>query len=172
MPKVRKCYFESGSNDQIMKMWDIITIKMPRISSGFKVWWWKHQPLDVLKSAERVTHLFFFPTGKRACLGEQLARSELFIFFTSLMQKFTFNPPINEKLSPKFRNGLTLSPVSHRICAVPRQWCWRSNEKRKIRCKAWSFWVAHTREERCQKRKVIQEVLKKCGLENWSNLLE
>uniref|UniRef100_A0A8C6IKQ9 unspecific monooxygenase n=1 Tax=Mus spicilegus TaxID=10103 RepID=A0A8C6IKQ9_MUSSI len=61
-----------------------------------------------------------FSMGKRACLGEQLARSELFIFFTSLMQKFTFNPPINEKLSPKFRNGLTLSPVSHRICAVPR----------------------------------------------------
>ncbi|GAB1288649.1 Cytochrome P450 2J6 [Apodemus speciosus] len=62
-----------------------------------------------------------FSMGKRACLGEQLARSELFIFFTALIQKFTFKPPINEKLSLKFRNGLTLSPVSHRICAVPRQ---------------------------------------------------
>ncbi|KAL1777341.1 cytochrome P450 2J3 isoform X1 [Sigmodon hispidus] len=61
-----------------------------------------------------------FSMGKRACLGEQLARSELFIFFTALMQKFTFKPPVNEKLSLKFRMGLTLSPVSHRICAVPR----------------------------------------------------
>ncbi|KAM7324684.1 hypothetical protein ACRRTK_016989 [Alexandromys fortis] len=29
-------------------------------------------------------------------------------------------PPVNEKLSLKFRMGLTLSPVSHRLCAVPR----------------------------------------------------
>ncbi|XP_057639862.1 cytochrome P450 2J4-like isoform X1 [Chionomys nivalis] len=61
-----------------------------------------------------------FSMGKRACLGEQLARSELFIFFTTLLQNFTFKPPINEKLSLKFRNGLTLTPVSHRLCAVPR----------------------------------------------------
>ncbi|XP_060221884.1 cytochrome P450 2J3-like isoform X3 [Meriones unguiculatus] len=61
-----------------------------------------------------------FSMGKRACLGEQLARSELFIFFTALLQKFTFKPPANEKLSLKFRFGITISPVSHRICAVPR----------------------------------------------------
>ncbi|XP_055485003.1 cytochrome P450 2J6 isoform X1 [Psammomys obesus] len=62
-----------------------------------------------------------FSMGKRACLGEQLARSELFIFFTTLMQKFTFKPPVNEKLSLKFRSGLSLSPANYRICAVPRQ---------------------------------------------------
>ncbi|XP_037058613.1 cytochrome P450 2J3-like isoform X3 [Peromyscus leucopus] len=61
-----------------------------------------------------------FSIGKRSCLGEQLAKSELFIFFTALMQKFTFKPPVNEKLSLKFRMSLTLSPVSYRICAVPR----------------------------------------------------
>ncbi|KAL6030923.1 hypothetical protein STEG23_026897, partial [Scotinomys teguina] len=61
-----------------------------------------------------------FSLGKRACLGEQLARSELFIFLTALMQKFTFKPPVNEKLSLEFRMGLTLTPESHRICAVPR----------------------------------------------------
>ena len=54
------------------------------------------------------------------CLGEQLARTELFIFFTSLLQKFTFRPPDNEELSLTFRMGLTLSPVSHRLGAVPR----------------------------------------------------
>ncbi|XP_012640601.3 cytochrome P450 2J2-like [Microcebus murinus] len=61
-----------------------------------------------------------FSIGKRACLGEQLAKSELFIFFTSLMQKFTFRPPENEKLSLKCRMGITVSPVKHRLCAVPR----------------------------------------------------
>ncbi|KAL1776187.1 cytochrome P450 2J3-like [Sigmodon hispidus] len=61
-----------------------------------------------------------FSMGKRACPGEQLARSELFIFFTALMQKFTFKPPVNEKLSLKFRMSITISPVSHRLCAVPR----------------------------------------------------
>ena len=54
------------------------------------------------------------------CLGEQLARTELFIFFTSLQQKFTFRPPENAKLSLKFRMSMTLSPLSHRLCAVPR----------------------------------------------------
>ncbi|NP_001153760.1 cytochrome P450 2J1 [Oryctolagus cuniculus] len=61
-----------------------------------------------------------FSIGKRACLGEQLAKSELFIFFTSLMQKFTFKPPSDEKLTLNFRMGITLSPVKHRICAIPR----------------------------------------------------
>lgn len=61
-----------------------------------------------------------FSIGKRGCLGEQLARTELFIFFTALLQKFTFRPPDNEKLTQKFRMGLTIAPVKYRICAVPR----------------------------------------------------
>ncbi|KAM8999286.1 cytochrome P450 2J2 [Sarcophilus harrisii] len=62
-----------------------------------------------------------FSVGKRACLGEQLARAELFLFFTSLLQKFTFQPPPNTQLSLDFRSGLTVSPLPYKICAIPRE---------------------------------------------------
>ncbi|XP_041814154.1 cytochrome P450 2K1-like [Chelmon rostratus] len=62
-----------------------------------------------------------FSAGRRVCLGESLARMELFIFFTTLMQHFRFTPPpgVSEDemdLSP--RVGFTLNPSSHKLCAV------------------------------------------------------
>ncbi|XP_068949559.1 cytochrome P450 2J2-like [Petaurus breviceps papuanus] len=61
-----------------------------------------------------------FSIGKRACLGEQLARAELFLFFTCLLQKFTFQAPPNTQLNLDVRFGLTFSPASYQICALPR----------------------------------------------------
>ncbi|XP_069036881.1 cytochrome P450 2K1-like isoform X2 [Lepisosteus oculatus] len=62
-----------------------------------------------------------FSAGHRACLGESLARMELFLFFTSLLQKFTFSPPpgVQESeldLTPAV--GFTLSPQPHQLCAL------------------------------------------------------
>ncbi|XP_077204267.1 cytochrome P450 2J4-like [Paroedura picta] len=62
-----------------------------------------------------------FGAGVRACLGEQLARIELFIFFTRLLRSFTFQPPegvkkINEE--PVVR--LVNPPHPYKICAIPR----------------------------------------------------
>ncbi|NXP17131.1 CP2J2 protein, partial [Scytalopus superciliaris] len=61
-----------------------------------------------------------FSLGKRACLGELLARSELFLFFTSLLQKFTFQPPPDTTLSLQPLMGITMAPQPYKICAVPR----------------------------------------------------
>ncbi|XP_063022290.1 cytochrome P450 2J2-like [Melospiza melodia melodia] len=61
-----------------------------------------------------------FSTGKRSCLGELLARSELFLFFTSLLQKFTFQAPPDTTLSLQSILGITNAPQPYKICAVPR----------------------------------------------------
>lgn len=42
-----------------------------------------------------------FGMGKRTCLGENLARYELFLLFTSLLQKYEFKPIGEEKATSK-----------------------------------------------------------------------
>ncbi|KAG2461515.1 CP2J2 protein, partial [Polypterus senegalus] len=61
-----------------------------------------------------------FLTGKRTCLGETLARMQVFLFFTSLLQKFTFRAPAGVEPSLKARNGFTRNPVPYKMCAIPR----------------------------------------------------
>ncbi|XP_075566680.1 cytochrome P450 2J4 isoform X2 [Pelecanus crispus] len=61
-----------------------------------------------------------FSIGKRACLGEVLARSELFLFFTALLQKFSFRAPPDTTLSLQFKLGITMTPQPYKICAMPR----------------------------------------------------
>ncbi|XP_069005187.1 cytochrome P450 2K1-like [Embiotoca jacksoni] len=65
-----------------------------------------------------------FSAGRRVCLGESLAKMELFLFFVSLLQRFRFSPPpgISEDeldLTPAV--GFTLCPSPHKLCAVSRQ---------------------------------------------------
>uniref|UniRef100_H2V8A7 Cytochrome P450 2J6-like n=1 Tax=Takifugu rubripes TaxID=31033 RepID=H2V8A7_TAKRU len=65
-----------------------------------------------------------FSAGKRLCLGENLARMELFLFFTSFMQHFTFSMPAGVKPDMSFRFGVTLAPKPYEICsATGRQDC-------------------------------------------------
>ncbi|XP_068220852.1 cytochrome P450 2L1-like [Palaemon carinicauda] len=53
-----------------------------------------------------------FGTGRRLCIGEALARMELFYFITALIQNFTFSPPDGEKLSEE-------KSTAERIFAFP-----------------------------------------------------
>ncbi|KAI9547603.1 hypothetical protein NQZ68_014869 [Dissostichus eleginoides] len=61
-----------------------------------------------------------FSAGKRQCLGENLARMELFLFFTSFMQHFNFSMPAGVKPVLDFRFGITLAPVEYEICITSR----------------------------------------------------
>ncbi|XP_054839204.1 cytochrome P450 2J2-like [Eublepharis macularius] len=62
-----------------------------------------------------------FGAGARVCLGEQLAKIELFIFFTSLLRSFTFQLPEGMKdLSEKPIIGATVAPPPLKLRAVPR----------------------------------------------------
>ncbi|KAM9325629.1 cytochrome P450 2F3-like [Gastrophryne carolinensis] len=63
-----------------------------------------------------------FAAGKRICLGESLARMELFIYFTSLLQNFNFRPVIPKEeidIRPT-GSGLGNIPKNYTCCIIPR----------------------------------------------------
>ncbi|XP_072484676.1 cytochrome P450 2C23-like isoform X2 [Notamacropus eugenii] len=62
-----------------------------------------------------------FSTGKRSCLGEGLARMELFLFFTTILQNFTLKPvgDPNEISMKTNHTGFTNIPPSYQLCFVP-----------------------------------------------------
>ncbi|XP_030592160.1 cytochrome P450 2K1-like [Archocentrus centrarchus] len=65
-----------------------------------------------------------FSAGRRMCLGESLAKMELFLFFTSLIQRFRFTPPpgiTEDELDVTPAEGLIIPPSPHMLCAVSRQ---------------------------------------------------
>ncbi|XP_070609878.1 cytochrome P450 2J6-like [Erythrolamprus reginae] len=62
-----------------------------------------------------------FSMGHRACLGENLAKTEIFLFLSNLLQRFNFHLADGSKdikLDPIW--GGTLKPHSFDICAIPR----------------------------------------------------
>ncbi|KAG8445792.1 hypothetical protein GDO86_010542, partial [Hymenochirus boettgeri] len=61
-----------------------------------------------------------FSIGKRSCIGENLARTALFLFFTRLLQNFTFMSNQNTNLDPMSFTGSSDPPLLNNICAFPR----------------------------------------------------
>ena len=67
-------------------------------------------------------HFFkFFDTGRRECLGKQLAHMELFLYFSNILHNFTFTLP-DGAAAPNLQGimGSTLSPHRVDLCATPR----------------------------------------------------
>ncbi|XP_069316152.1 cytochrome P450 2C20-like isoform X2 [Eulemur rufifrons] len=66
---------------------------------------------------------FFMPfsTGKRICVGEGLARMELFLFLTSILQNFNLKSSIDpKKLNATSISAATISlPPLYKICFIP-----------------------------------------------------
>ncbi|XP_041052611.1 cytochrome P450 2D26-like [Carcharodon carcharias] len=106
------------------------TMIIPNLSSAMfdeNIWSTPHQfnPGHFLDSEGRfVKSEAFIPfsAGRRVCLGEQLAKTELFLFLTSMFQHFTFHLPENEP-RPSYteaKYGITLSPLPYRLCVKHR----------------------------------------------------
>ncbi|XP_053577656.1 cytochrome P450 2G1-like [Bombina bombina] len=63
-----------------------------------------------------------FSAGKRSCLGESLARMELFLFLTSILQNFTLTSKIQyteSDVTPKM-TGIFKFPINYQLSFVPR----------------------------------------------------
>ncbi|XP_075692250.1 cytochrome P450 2G1-like isoform X4 [Rhinoderma darwinii] len=63
-----------------------------------------------------------FSSGKRICLGEGLARMELFLFFTTILQNFSLRSPVDIEeldLTP-LMSGFGNVPHYYQLCLIPR----------------------------------------------------
>ncbi|XP_006859948.1 PREDICTED: cytochrome P450 2W1-like [Chrysochloris asiatica] len=65
-----------------------------------------------------------FSAGRRVCVGESLARIELFLLFASLLQRFHLQPPPGvhaDTLDSTPAPAFTMRPRAQALCAVPRK---------------------------------------------------
>uniref|UniRef100_A0A5F5PJ32 unspecific monooxygenase n=1 Tax=Equus caballus TaxID=9796 RepID=A0A5F5PJ32_HORSE len=77
--------------------------------------------LDESGNFKKSDYFMAFSAGKRICVGESLARMELFLFLTTILQKFTLKSVVDPKdidTTPVV-NGFASVPPSYQLCFVP-----------------------------------------------------
>lgn len=81
-------------------------------------------PLRFINSEGKVTkpeYFLPFGVGRRMCLGDVLARMELFLYFSSLLHCFDISVPEGDTLpSLKGNAGVTITPNAYKVCLTPR----------------------------------------------------
>lgn len=76
---------------------------------------------ETSNSFKRIEGHMPFSIGKRNCVGEPLARQELFIFFVLMMRRFDWLPPDgNDKCDYNLYEGLARIPLPYEMRAVLR----------------------------------------------------
>lgn len=71
-----------------------------------------------------------FGVGRRMCLGDVLARMELFLYFSCLLHCFDLSVPEGETLpSLKGNAGITITPDAFKVCLKPRNMDWDSTSQ-------------------------------------------
>ncbi|XP_004694193.1 PREDICTED: cytochrome P450 2B11-like [Condylura cristata] len=78
--------------------------------------------LDANGELKKTDAFMPFSIGKRVCLGEGIARTELFLFFTTILQNFTVDGPVAPEdidLTPK-ECGVGKLPPIYQIRFMPR----------------------------------------------------
>ena len=69
----------------------------------------------------RDEHFVPFSMGRRKCPGETLARTEMFLFFTNLVNDYHILPEVEGEIpSEKYNHGLTILPLPFKVRLLVR----------------------------------------------------
>ncbi|XP_004427921.1 PREDICTED: cytochrome P450 2C18 [Ceratotherium simum simum] len=77
--------------------------------------------LDERGNFKKSDHFMAFSAGKRICVGEGLACMELFLFLTTILQKFTLKSVVDPKDidTTPIASGFVHVPPSYQLCFIP-----------------------------------------------------
>lgn len=115
-----------GVFDAIICLGTVIITDLSSLHYDKSNWKYPHEfnPENFLnKDGELMKAESFLPfsAGPRSCLGENLARMEIFLFFTAMLTHFELHLPDPKSpadLTPVF--GISQAPKSYKMRLVPR----------------------------------------------------
>nr|QLC36614.1 cytochrome P450 1C2 [Kryptolebias hermaphroditus] len=78
--------------------------------------------LDINDSLDRdiTNNVMIFSAGKRRCIGDQIGKTQIFLFFAILLHQCSFEKCPDEDFSLNCSYGLTLKPLNYKITAKLR----------------------------------------------------